>query len=237
MNARSARIVDTAVLQVLLLAIFAAEISSGDTVRLRAVDRALGFSSAGISDGELWRLVTPALLHTSPGRFDGIGLQHLVLNSVVLWIVGPSLSSFVASPMWWATVVAGALGGFGAVWLIGTDMTGFGGSSAVTWALLTSTLVLWVWCGDGARRLGRLRFALVPCMMWLVAIQPLQVATEGLGEPQIVHAGSALAGAVVGLTAVRGVRSREAIQQEKDHEGGQGLRDGGQGESPIGGAH
>ncbi|GBF91876.1 hypothetical protein Rsub_04981 [Raphidocelis subcapitata] len=79
-----------------------------------------------ISQGELWRLITPALLHGS--------FFHLAMNSVSLYLIGPAVEAALGSRRFAAVYAASAVTGNALAWAV--QSTGFslsvGASSSIS---------------------------------------------------------------------------------------------------------
>jgi membrane associated rhomboid family serine protease len=185
--------------QIVLLLIFVLDLVVGGGWP-RPVDVALGFSTDRVSDGELYRLLTANLIHTSPGIFETIGLQHLLLNSLLLWVVGPTLSRQIGSMAWCVVAATAGVAAFGIVWIVGTAKEYFGGSSGVIWGVMATSLVL-VLLTRNVARIGRIPFTLLAlACAYVVALNMVQIFTGGLQERHIVHLAAGIAGLAIGFS-------------------------------------
>lgn len=88
----------TGIIAITVIAYFA-QISSADFERL------LLFDGSAIQDGEIWRAVTVALVHSR-----GF-ILHIALNMYLLYLFGPSLERSVGAAAFLGLYVASAIGG------------------------------------------------------------------------------------------------------------------------------
>lgn len=70
-----------------------------------------------VAMGEWWRLVMPIFLH--------LGLLHLVMNTLVLWLTGRSLEAEIGGPAFFAMYITAGVIGF-----VGSQVAGIGGGGA-----------------------------------------------------------------------------------------------------------
>ncbi len=83
-----------------------------------------------VAAGEWWRLVMPIFLH--------LGLLHLVMNTLVLWVTGRQLESDIGSPAFFFMYIAAGVVGFAASQVMGI---GGGGASGAVAGILGCTIV------------------------------------------------------------------------------------------------
>jgi rhomboid protease GluP len=140
-----------------------------------------------INNGEWTRLFSGPLLH--------VGLEHLALNCIALYIAGRILEGLVGRAWLAAIFVVGALGGSLFSLTLNPDNLVSVGASGAVMGLFAALLMLSFHFPKGADRTA-LRmtsiYVLIPSM--------LPIATTGGGKVDIAaHLGGALAGLVVGL--------------------------------------
>jgi len=145
-----------------------------------------------LASGQLWRLLTPALMH--------FGWMHLIFNMLWLWYFGRQIESLHGSRRFVWVVLASALGSNLAQYATGTVL--FGGMSGVDYALLG-----YVWLM--ARRRPHSGF-FVPTMLvvfmigWMVFTMTDFAAPVGFGNvANEAHLGGLLIGLGIGLWASR----------------------------------
>nr|WP_110687891.1 rhomboid family intramembrane serine protease [Salinicola aestuarinus] len=149
------------------------------------------------ASGQLWRLVTPALLH--------FGWMHIVFNMLWLWYFGRQIEA-IQGWRWLAPIVlVAAVGSNLAQYATGTVL--FGGMSGVDYALLG-----YVWL------LSRLRpgsgyfvpqMLVVFMLIWMVFTMTDMAGAVGFGNvANEAHLGGLLVGLVVGGIASRFVGGR-----------------------------
>ncbi|KAA8977061.1 MULTISPECIES: rhomboid family intramembrane serine protease [Gammaproteobacteria] len=130
---------------------------------------------------QLWRLVTPDLLHFS--------LMHLIFNGVMLWFLGSQIEAIDGRGHMVALVLVTSLGGNIPQFLFSGPL--FGGLSGVVYGVLG-----YVWlCNQ-----GRPRFQFPPALMtvavvWLlIGFTPLTEALLGASMANAAHLGGLLSG-------------------------------------------
>ncbi|MBZ9569096.1 rhomboid family intramembrane serine protease [Modicisalibacter tunisiensis] len=145
-----------------------------------------------LASGQLWRLLTPALMH--------FGWMHLIFNMLWLWYFGRQIESLHGSRRFVWVVLASALGSNLAQYATGTVL--FGGMSGVDYALLG-----YVWLMS--RRRPHSGF-FVPTMLvvfmigWMVFTMTDFAAPVGFGNvANEAHLGGLLIGLGIGLWASR----------------------------------
>ena len=76
-----------------------------DDGRLGLVQRGHRWSPAYVANGDWWRLITSGFLH--------IGVIHLVVNMLSLYLIGPTLERFVGRLRFLVIYLVSMLGGVG----------------------------------------------------------------------------------------------------------------------------
>lgn len=135
---------------------------------------------------QLWRLLTPDLLHFS--------LMHLIFNGVMLWFLGSQVEAMDGRRHMLALVVLTSLGGNIPQFLLSGPM--FGGLSGVVYGVLG-----YVWlCNQ-----WRPRFQFPPALMtvavvWLlIGLTPLTEALLGASMANAAHIGGLIGGVAYGM--------------------------------------
>ncbi|MCA0899653.1 rhomboid family intramembrane serine protease [Microbulbifer agarilyticus] len=144
--------------------------------------------SQQLSQGEFWRLWTPAMVHFS--------IPHALFNSLGIWIVGRSLEARAGS-LWFALLVliSAPLANIAQyAWSPGNL---FGGMSGVVYALIGAALVIQRW---------QPQWRDVPAALIWLAVVWLLVCMTGLvdyfipgGIANAAHAGGFAAGLLLGI--------------------------------------
>ena len=98
-----------------------------------ALYRNLQHSNPEIGEGELWRLVTSALLHAQT-------IMHILFNMYALYLFGPALERRVGSVPFAGLYVASAASGGAAVFLFGEPFTRAVGASGAIFGLFGAWL-------------------------------------------------------------------------------------------------
>jgi len=177
----------TYVLIALNVVMFVLQKSSDD------VYRELVTWTPGIANGEFYRLLTGAFLHS--------GIPHLLLNMWALYVIGPALESFLGRVRFIAVYVLSALGGGVLVYLLTPiDVPTLGASGAI-FGLFGATLAL--------SRLLNLD------MRWVIGLIALNLVFT-FSVPQISwqgHIGGLLTGAAVGAAFAYAPNERRNLVQ------------------------
>jgi membrane associated rhomboid family serine protease len=85
-----------------------------------------------VAHGEIWRLLTVALLHGEPGQRALLyTLMHLGLNMYALYLVGPTVERIYGSARFALFYVLAAIGGSLATYAFGSAQLGTGASGAI----------------------------------------------------------------------------------------------------------
>jgi membrane associated rhomboid family serine protease len=84
----------------------------------------------GVADGEWYRLITGAFLHSPPGG-GGLGITHILFNMWALWIVGPVLEQLLGRSRFAVLYLLAALGGNVLCYLLAPEVLAVGASGAI----------------------------------------------------------------------------------------------------------
>ncbi|MGI8333542.1 rhomboid family intramembrane serine protease [Actinomadura scrupuli] len=84
----------------------------------------------GVADGEWYRLITGAFLH-SPPNGGSLGISHILFNMWALWAVGPQLEHLLGRTRFAVLYLLAALGGNVLCYLLAPDVLGVGASGAI----------------------------------------------------------------------------------------------------------
>jgi membrane associated rhomboid family serine protease len=146
----------------------------------------------GVSDGEWYRLFTSMFMH--------VGLIHLLLNMIVLWMVGRPLEALFGPVRFLGLYLISGLGGSVAVYLFDPVRGGAGASGAIFGLFAVLFLAL--------RKLGLNAAAILPTiiinLIFTFAIPNISIAA---------HLGGLVTGAVVGAGVAYAPKvNRNAIQ-------------------------
>ena len=163
---------------------------------MKTVARA-GLVKPLIAEGEWWRLVTGAFVHAN--------LWHLAGNVTVLVAVGRIVEAYTPRPWLLATYATAAVAGNLASWWLVPGADSLGASGAVM-GVVGFLLVLGWRRRDDVPKTVRER-------MWMTVIAAGFIGALSIGLiDNAAHAGGAVAGAILGLVAVRRERSEDADQ-------------------------
>lgn len=144
-----------------------------------------------LSDGQVWRLITPAFMH--------FNLPHIVFNLLWVWVIGRRIELLLGWPILLGLFLVSALASNVAQFWISGPM--FGGMSGFVFALLGFA---WLWDRFKPVRIIGMPPALMGFMMfWLVL--GFSGALESLGLGSIANTAH-LVGLIVGLALVPFVR-------------------------------
>ncbi len=189
--------------QAIILLIFAVALFQGGVGGERGIERAFGYEHSHVGDGEIWRLVTAGYVHTFGGLFDDIGLQHIVLNSIGLWIIYVTMGKLLRTSDVLPDLFFGPISGFGLLFITGMSTSFIGGSSAAIWAILGSALVRVALTPRDQRNTGRVRmWVFFAYVLWVFSYNIALAVIYGWEAPQIVHIGSIVGGAAVSCVAI-----------------------------------
>jgi membrane associated rhomboid family serine protease len=94
-----------------------------------AADHAGIVYPGGVADGEWYRLITSAFLHSPPeGSF---GVTHILFNMWALWVIGPQLERVLGRWRFTALYLLSALGGSVLLYLVDPAGAAVGASGAI----------------------------------------------------------------------------------------------------------
>ncbi|MCV6589392.1 MAG: rhomboid family intramembrane serine protease [Marinobacterium sp.] len=143
---------------------------------------------ATLSNGELWRLLTPAFLHFSPA--------HLIMNLLFIWVAGARIERQQGALVLVSLVLFSGVASNLAQYIVSGPL--FGGMSGVVFAVLAYT---WLW--DRQRNVPE-RFNLPPAIMGLMVLWLVLGYTgllEGIGLGAVANTAH-LIGLLAGLAWV-----------------------------------
>lgn len=89
-----------------------------------------GFEATGIAEGEWYRLITSAFLH-SPPTGGGFGISHILFNMWALWVIGPQLEMLLGRARYLTLYLVSALGGSVLAYVLAPTEAGIGASGAI----------------------------------------------------------------------------------------------------------
>jgi rhomboid protease GluP len=137
-----------------------------------------------ISQGEVWRLITPLVLHA--------GILHAGFNLYALWVIGPQAEALFGDRRFFAVYLVSGMGGVLASYLMTQDVS-VGASSAI-FGLVGALLVFFYRhrkaLGQFGRR-GLMNLLLVAGINLILGLSP--------GIDNWGHVGGLVAGAFLGL--------------------------------------
>lgn len=142
----------------------------------------------GIADGELYRLLTPVLLHGGP--------VHLFVNMLSLWFLGPFLEQALGRARFITLFVIGGIGGSAVSFALGAPNIASVGASGAVFALVGALVPIY----------RRMRLNIAPVVV-MIAIN----AFIGFSYPGIdwrAHLGGLLTGGLLGLAFAYAPRER-----------------------------
>ena len=137
--------------------------------------------SGTLADGQIWRLLTPDLLH--------FGVTHLVFNAVMLWYLGSQIEVRDGRGHWVGLFIASSLVANITQFLLAGPL--FGGLSGVVYGVLG-----YVWLSNQFR--PRFQFPpalMVVAMVWLIiGLTPFTQVLIGANMANGAHIGGLIAG-------------------------------------------
>ncbi|MCW2912435.1 MAG: Rhomboid family protein [Actinomycetia bacterium] len=84
----------------------------------------------GVAEGEWYRLITGAFLHSPPGG-GSLGITHILFNMWALWMLGPPLEQLLGRTRFAVLYLLAALGGNVLCYLLVPYVVGIGASGAI----------------------------------------------------------------------------------------------------------
>lgn len=146
-----------------------------------------------VAEGQWWRLVATGFLH--------LGMIHLALNMVALWVIGKDLELVLGRARFAAVYALALLGGSTAVFLFGELDSPVAGASGAVYGLM----------GGIAVAAFRLRVSLRPVLVVIAINIVFTVSIPGISL--LGHLGGLLVGAVATGALVYAPRPRQAVWQ------------------------
>jgi membrane associated rhomboid family serine protease len=162
-------------------------------IRTEEVIDTFAMWSYGVYEGEWWRLITSAFLHSPPPS-----IWHILFNMWALYAIGPELERRLGSLRFAALYMLSALGGSVAIYLFGTAAVG---ASGAIYGLFGALFVV-------ARKLGYDARG----VLWLIAINVvLTFVVPGISWQG--HLGGLVTGTLVAVAfAYAPAKNRDAVQ-------------------------
>lgn len=192
-HARSAG--NSVTLALVLLLVFVADVVVGspDDGGARRIDAWLGYSDAGIAAGEVWRIASPNLIHTSHGGPGPLGLTHIVGNTLVLLLFGPHVERLFGRRRFLAIASIAGVTAFGWLPVLDRPETAVGGSSGIIWGLIATGTIASGWHALRARA-GLEDLLVLTYSIALAIFVVIELSSDGVLVKHLVHLGSAVGG-------------------------------------------
>jgi membrane associated rhomboid family serine protease len=114
------------------IAAYLCELASNEFVtRFEMVGRGITTNGhiVGVAEGEWYRLITAAFLHSPPS--GTLGITHILFNMWALWAVGPQLEILLGRSRYIALYLLSALAGNVLFYLLAPGQPGLGASGAI----------------------------------------------------------------------------------------------------------
>lgn len=146
-----------------------------------------------VAAGEWWRLLTSGFLH--------IGVVHLLMNMIALWVIGRDLEMLLGRVRFIAVYVLALLGGSAAIFLMGEEAAPVAGASGAVYGLM----------GGIAVAALRLKVSLRPVLLVIGLNVVLSVTIPGISL--LGHLGGLVLGAVATAALVYAPRDRRVLFQ------------------------
>ena len=146
-----------------------------------------------VAQGEWWRLITSGFLH--------LGLLHIALNMIALWMLGQQLEPVLGRWRFLAMYLISLLGGSAAIMLFYPAGGAVAGASGAVFGLLGAFLVVLI----------RLRMPVSLIVPTIVINAIISVFVPGIAL--LAHVGGALAGAAATAAIVYAPRARRTALQ------------------------
>lgn len=141
-----------------------------------------------VAEGEWWRLITTGFLH--------IGLIHLVMNMIALWVIGKDLELVLGRSRFTAVYALALVGGSTAVFLFGDLSSPVAGASGAVYGLM----------GGIAVAAYRLKVSLRPVLIVIAINIVFTISIPGISL--LGHLGGLIIGAVATGALVYAPRQR-----------------------------
>lgn len=146
-----------------------------------------------VAAGEWWRLLTSGFLH--------LGLIHLLMNMIALWVIGRDLEMLLGRTRFVAVYFLSLLGGSAAVFLLGEEAAPVAGASGAVYGLM----------GGIAVAALRLKVSLRPVLIVIGLNVVLSVSIPGISL--LGHLGGLALGAASTAALVYAPRDRRVMFQ------------------------
>ncbi|MDA3644563.1 rhomboid family intramembrane serine protease [Saccharopolyspora indica] len=146
-----------------------------------------------VAGGQWWRLLTAGFLH--------IGLLHLAMNMIALWVIGRDLELLLGRARFIAVYLLSLLGGSAAVFLFGDEVTPVAGASGAVYGLM----------GGIAIAALRLKVSLRPVLVVIALNIVASVVIPGISL--LGHIGGLVLGVLATGALVYAPRNRQVLIQ------------------------
>ncbi|RKT84374.1 Membrane associated serine protease, rhomboid family [Saccharopolyspora antimicrobica] len=146
-----------------------------------------------VAGGQWWRLLTAGFLH--------IGLLHLAMNMIALWVIGRDLELLLGRLRFIAVYLLSLLGGSAAVFLFGDEVTPVAGASGAVYGLM----------GGIAIAALRLKVSLRPVLVVIALNIVASVVIPGISL--LGHIGGLVLGVLATGALVYAPRNRQVLIQ------------------------
>ncbi|MEU6264380.1 rhomboid family intramembrane serine protease [Saccharopolyspora shandongensis] len=146
-----------------------------------------------VAGGQWWRLITAGFLH--------IGLLHLAMNMIALWVIGRDLELLLGRVRFGAVYLLSLLGGSTAVFLLGNELQPVAGASGAVYGLM----------GGIAIAALRLKVSLRPVLVVIALNIVASVVIPGISL--LGHIGGLVVGVIATAALVYAPRERQVLIQ------------------------
>ncbi|GAB3286516.1 rhomboid family intramembrane serine protease [Parasphingorhabdus pacifica] len=180
-------------INVLIFVLTAVQAGSTSTNHASATFSSYALWPILVAGGEWWRLLTSGFLH--------IGLVHLAMNMIALWVIGRDLEMLLGRLRFTSVYVLSLLGGSAAIFLFGEVTRPVAGASGAVYGLM----------GGIAVAALRLKVSLRPVLVVIVLNVVLSVTIPGISL--LGHLGGLALGAVSTAALVYAPRERRTLFQ------------------------
>lgn len=181
------------VANVLVFLVTAVQAGSGTQNSSSVLFEELSLRPLGVAGGQWWGLVTSGFLH--------IGLAHLAMNMIALWVIGRDLELLLGRLRFASVYGLSLLGGSTAVFLFGDLQAPVAGASGAVYGLM----------GGIAVAALRLKVSLRPVLIVIAINIVLTLSIPGLSL--LGHFGGLIAGALATAALVYAPRTRQLAWQ------------------------